>query len=119
MSGLNKVILIGHLGGDPEVRFLSDGDKVCNFSLATSEPYKDKKTGERKKHTEWHHVVAYSGAAKIASEFLHKGSKVYIEGKLRRHAWTDQDTGKKMYTVNIKATELIMMDRPLVTPDDL
>ena len=101
MAGsVNKVILVGNLGADPDVRTMQSGDKVVNLSIATSESWKDKATGERKEKTEWHRVVLFNqGLVKVAENYLHKGSKVYIEGQLETRSW-EQD-GQKKYTTEI------------------
>jgi single-strand DNA-binding protein len=98
--GVNKVILIGNLGTDPEVRYMPNGQAVANLSIATSESWKDKDTGEQKEMTEWHRVVMYRRLAEIAGEYLRKGSKVYIEGKIRTRKWSDQ-SGQDRYTTEI------------------
>ncbi|ECJ2223091.1 single-stranded DNA-binding protein [Salmonella enterica] len=98
--GLNKVMLIGHLGQDPEVRYLPNGNAVAMLSLATSDTWKDKQTGEQKERTEWHRVVIYGKLAEIAGEYLRKGSQVYIEGELRTRKWTDQ-SGQERYTTEV------------------
>ena len=102
MAGsVNKVILVGNLGKDPEVRRMQNGDAVVNFSIATSESWKDKNTGERKEKTEWHNVVVFNdGIAKVAEQYLKKGMKVYIEGSLQTRSWEDQ-SGVKKYTTEI------------------
>jgi len=87
--GINKVILMGHLGMDPEIRAMPSGDLVAKFSLATNETRKDKSSGEQQERTEWHHIVAFRRLAEIAKTYLHKGSKVYVEGKLRTRQWKD------------------------------
>jgi single-strand DNA-binding protein len=110
MAGVNKVILIGNLGADPEVRHLQNGTPVANIRLATSETFKDKTTGERREQTEWHNVVLWRGLAEITEKFLRKGSKVYIEGKLRTRQWQDKD-GNTRYTTEIVADEMTMLDR--------
>ena len=110
MAGVNKVILIGNLGADPEVRHLQNGAAVANFRLATSETFKDKTTGERREQTEWHNVVAWRGLAEITERFLRKGSKIYVEGKLRNRQWQDKD-GNTRYTTEIVADEMTMLDR--------
>ncbi len=110
MAGVNKVILIGNLGADPEVRHLQNGASVANFRMATSETYKDRQTGEKREQTEWHNVVAWRGLAEITEKYLHKGSKVYVEGKLRTRQWQDKD-GNTRYTVEIVADEMTMLDR--------
>lgn len=107
--GVNKVILVGSLGQDPEVRYMPQGGAVANFSVATNERYKDKNTGEAKEVTEWHKVVIYQRLAEIAGEYLRKGSKVYIEGKLKTRKWQDKD-GIERYTTEIIANELQMLD---------
>ncbi|EAC0789751.1 single-stranded DNA-binding protein [Salmonella enterica] len=98
--GLNKVMLIGHLGQDPDVRYLPNGNAVAMLSLATSDTWKDKQTGETKERTEWHRVVIYGKLAEIAGEYLRKGSQVYIEGELRTRKWTDQN-GQERYTTEV------------------
>lgn len=102
MAGsVNKVILVGNLGRDPEVRFTQDNKKIVNMSIATSESWKDRNTGERKERTEWHRVVIFSeGLANIAEKYLRKGSKVYIEGQLQTRKWQDQD-GKDKYSTEV------------------
>ena len=109
-SSVNKVILIGNLGKDPEVRHLESGVGVANFSLATSETYKDRKTGERVSQTEWHNVVLWRGLADVAEKYLKKGDKVYIEGKLRTRSWQDQQ-GNNKYTTEIVADNLTMLGK--------
>jgi single-strand DNA-binding protein len=99
MSGVNKVILVGRLGKDPEVRNLENGATVANFTMATSETYKDKTTGDRKEITEWHNIVLWRGLADIAAKYLHKGDQVYIEGKLRTRSWEKE--GVTRYTTEI------------------
>ncbi len=108
--GINKVILIGNLGADPEVRYMPNGQAVANVSLATSESWKDKDSGEMKEQTEWHRLVLYRRLAEIAGEYLRRGSKVYVEGKLRTRKWTDQ-AGQERYTTEITVDELQMLDR--------
>jgi len=110
MAGVNKVILIGNLGADPEVRHLQNGASVANFRIATSETYKDKTTGEKREQTEWHSIVAWRGLAEITEKYLRKGSKVYVEGKLRTRKWQDKD-GVERYTTEIHADEMTMLDR--------
>ena len=107
--GVNKVILIGNLGNDPEVRYLPDGAQVANMSIATSEKWTDKATGELHEQTEWHRVVMFRRLAEIAGEYLGKGSKVYIEGKLQTRKWQDQ-AGQDRYTTEIVGRELEMLD---------
>ena len=100
MAGVNKVILLGNLGKDPEVRFMPNGGGVANLTIATSETWKDKQTGEQKEKTEWHRVVMFGKLAEIAGEYLKKGSKVYIEGSLQTRKWTNQQ-GQDQYTTEI------------------
>lgn len=107
MAGVNKVILVGNLGKDPEVRHLENGRAVANFSLATSESYKNKQ-GERVTTTEWHNIVLWSPIAEIAEKFLKKGNQVYIEGKLTTRSWDDQD-GNKRYTTEVVGNNLTML----------
>lgn len=107
--GINKVILIGNLGTDPEVRYMPQGGAVANLTVATSESWTDKNTNEKKEQTEWHRVVIYQRLAEIAGEYLRKGSKVYIEGKLKTRKWQDKD-GVERYTTEIIANELQMLD---------
>jgi len=108
MSGINKVIIIGNLGGDPESGSLPSGNAVSNFTVATSESWKDKDTGEKKEVTEWHRVTIFNRLAEVANQYLRKGSKVYIEGKLRTRKW-DKD-GQTHYTTEIIANQLQMLD---------
>lgn len=107
--GVNKVILVGNLGQDPEVRQMPNGESVANFTVATSESWKDKNTGEQKENTEWHRVAMYRRLAEIAGEYLRKGSKVYIEGRLQTRKWQDQQ-GQDRYTTEIVANEMQMLD---------
>lgn len=107
--GINKVILIGNLGQDPETRYLPSGGAVTNVSVATSESWKDKQTGEAQERTEWHRVAFFNRLAEIAGEYLRKGSKVYIEGSLRTRKWQDQN-GQDRYTTEIIANEMQMLD---------
>ena len=107
--GVNKVILIGNLGNDPETKFLPSGGAVTNVSLATSESWKDKQTGQLQERTEWHRVVFFNKLAEIAGEYLKKGSKVYVEGSLRTRKWQGQD-GQDRYTTEIVVSEMQMLD---------
>ena len=107
--GINKVILIGNLGKDPEVKYMPSGDPVTNITLATSETWKDKSTGENVEKTEWHRVVFFKRLAEIAGEYQKKGSKVYIEGRLQTRKWQGQD-GQDRYTTEIVANEMQMLD---------
>jgi len=100
-SGVNKVILVGHLGGDPEVRYTASGSAVANFTLATSESFNDK-TGERQERTEWHRIVAWGKIAELCGEYLHKGRQAYVEGRLQTRQWDDKE-GNKRYTTEIVA----------------
>ena len=106
--GVNKVILIGNLGKDPETRYMPSGSAVTNLTLATSESWKDKQTGENQERTEWHKVAMFGKLAEIAAEYLRKGSQVYIEGKLRTRKWQDKE-GKDRYTTEIVADEMQML----------
>lgn len=109
-KGINKVFLIGNLGHDPEVRYLMSGNAVCNLSIATTESWKDKATGEKREKTNWHKVVVFGRLAEIAGEYLHKGSKVYIEGRLNNRKWQDKNTGEDRLTVEIVTNEMHMLD---------
>lgn len=108
--GVNKVILVGNLGRDPETRYLPSGGAVTNIAVATGESWKDKQTGETQERTEWHRVVFFNRLAEIAGEYLKKGSKVYIEGSLRTRKWQDKDTGQDRYSTEIVAAEMQMLD---------
>lgn len=110
MRGVNKVIIIGNLGRDPEVRYLPNGSAVAGITVATSESWKDKNTGAVQEQTEWHRVVLYGRLAEIAGEYLRKGSKVYLEGSLHTRKWQDKDTGQDRYATEIKAVTLQMLD---------
>ena len=106
--GINKVILVGHLGKDPEVRYSPNGAAIANITIATSEGWKDKQTGEQQERTEWHRVVFFSRLAEIAGEYLRKGSQVYIEGRLQTRKWQDKE-GQDRYTTEIVANEMQML----------
>jgi len=106
--GVNKVIIVGNLGNDPETRYMPSGSAVTNLSVATNETWKDKQTGEQKDRTEWHRVAMFGRLAEIAAEYLRKGSQVYIEGKLRTRKWQDQQ-GNDRYTTEIIADEMQML----------
>jgi single-strand DNA-binding protein len=108
MASVNKVIIIGNLGRDPETRYMTNGDAVTNITVATTESWKDKQTGEKKEVTEWHRVTFYRKLAEIAAQYLKKGSQVYIEGKLQTRKWTDTE-GAERYTTEIIADELRML----------
>jgi single-strand DNA-binding protein len=107
--GVNKVILVGNLGQDPEVRYTPAGAAIANISVATSEAWKDKQSGQAQERTEWHRVVFFNRLAEIAGEYLRKGSKVYVEGSLRTRKWTDQQ-GVERFTTEIVASEMQMLD---------
>ncbi len=108
MAAVNKVILVGNLGKDPETRYSPDGGVITTCSIATTESWKDKATGERKEATEWHRVVFYNKLAEIAGEYLKKGRSVYIEGKLKTRKWTDKE-GVEKYTTEVVASEMQML----------
>ena len=108
MASVNKVILVGNLGADPETRYMPNGDAVANIRLATTESWKDKASGEKREITEWHRVVFFNRLAEIAGEYLKKGSQVYIEGRLRTRKWTDQ-SGVDKYTTEIIADQMQML----------
>jgi len=110
MAGINKVILIGNLGADPEVRYLNTGTAVANFRMATTQNIKNKE-GEREARTEWHRVVAFGRLAEICGEYLNKGKQVYVEGRLRTRSWDDRD-GNKRWTTEIIATTMQMLGSP-------
>jgi single-strand DNA-binding protein len=111
MASVNKVILIGNLGRDPEVRYTTGGTPVANFSMATTERWSDQSSGERKERTEWHKVVVWGKQAEIAGEYLHKGKQVYVEGSLQTREWTDRD-GNKRYTTEVRAQRFQMLGQP-------
>lgn len=108
--GVNKVILIGNIGKDPEVRYTPNGLAVANITLATSESWKDKQTGENVERTEWHRVVFYQRLAEIVGEYLRKGSKVFVEGRLQTRKWQDKNSGQDRYTTEIIADNMQMLD---------
>ena len=108
MASVNKVILVGNLGADPEVRYMSNGEAVANVRLATTESWKDKNSGEKWEVTEWHRVVFYRKLAEIVGQYLKKGSSVYIEGRIRTRKWQDKE-GQERYTTEIEATEMQML----------
>jgi single-strand DNA-binding protein len=107
--GVNKVIIVGNLGADPEVRYMPSGSAVTNIRVATTEAWKDKQSGEMQERTEWHRIVLYNRLGEIAGEYLRKGSKVYIEGSLRTNKWQDQ-SGNERYTTEIIANNMQMLD---------
>ena len=106
--GINKVIIVGNVGGDPETRYMPSGSAVTNLTVATNESWKDKQSGEQKERTEWHRVAMFNRLAEIAAEYLRKGSQVYIEGKLRTRKWQDK-SGNDRYTTEIVADEMQML----------
>ena len=108
MASVNKVILVGNLGADPETRYMPNGDAVANIRLATTESWKDKASGEKREMTEWHRVVFYRKLAEIVGQYLKKGSSVYVEGRIRTRKWQDKD-GQERYTTEIEATEMQML----------
>jgi len=105
---VNKVILVGHLGKDPEIRYMTNGEAVANVSLATSENWKDK-DGQKKEKTEWHHLTFYRRLAEIAGEYLKKGAQIYVEGKIQTRKWQDKETGQDRYTTEIIVNEMKML----------
>ena len=108
MASINKVILVGNLGADPETRYMPNGDAVANIRLATTESWKDKDSGEKKEITEWHRVVFYRKLAEIVGQYLKKGSSVYVEGRIRTRKWQDKE-GQERYTTEIEANEMQML----------
>ncbi|OOF89048.1 single-stranded DNA-binding protein [Rodentibacter ratti] len=108
MAGVNKVIIVGHLGNDPEIRTMPNGDAVANISVATSESWNDRNTGERREITEWHRIVFYRRQAEICGEYLRRGSQVYVEGRLRTRKWQDQN-GQDRYTTEIQGDVMQML----------
>ncbi len=108
--GVNKVILIGNLGNDPEVRYTPNGSAVANITLATSSSWRDKQSGELQERTEWHRIAFFNRLAEIVGEYLHKGSKIYVEGSLRTRKWQDKNTGTDRYTTEIIANEMQILD---------
>jgi single-strand DNA-binding protein len=120
MASINKVLLIGNLGADPETRYLPGGDAVCTLRLATTDKWKDKTSGDLRETAEWHRVVLFRRLAEVANEYLKKGAAVYVEGRLRTRKWQDKD-GKERYTTEIEASEMKMLggtrgDGPSSTP---
>lgn len=104
MAGVNKVILVGFLGADPEVRYIANGTAVATFRMATTESWRDRETGEKKENTEWHNIVVWGRKAEIAGEFLRKGSQVYIEGSLRTRSWTPEGANKASYITEVNVS---------------
>ena len=109
MASVNKVIIVGNLGRDPETRYLPSGDAVTNISVATTEKWKDKASGEMKEATEWHRISFFGRLAEIAGEYLKKGSQVYVEGSLRTRKYQDKETGKDRYSTEIRGDEMKML----------
>lgn len=109
MASVNKVILVGNLGRDPEVRYTPDGSAVCSISLATTYQWKDRSTGQKREETEWHRVVFHNRLAEIAGEYLKKGSQTYIEGRLRTRKWQDKQTGQDKYATEVVADQMRML----------
>ena len=107
--GVNKVILVGNLGQDPEVRYMASGEAACNFTIATSESWKDKQTGEKKEKTEWHKLACFGKLAEICGEYLKQGSKIYIEGRLQTRKWQNQQ-GQDQYTTEVIFNDMQMLD---------
>ena len=109
MASVNKVILVGNLGKDPESRFLPDGGAVCNFTMATTDKWKDK-SGEQQERTEWHRISTFAKLAEICGEYLKKGSQVYVEGRLQTRSWDDQQSGQKRYKTEVNASDVQFID---------
>jgi single-strand DNA-binding protein len=110
MASVNKVIIIGNLGRDPETRYSASGDAMCNITVATTETWKDKQSGEKKEATEWHRITFFGRLAEVAGQYLKKGSQVYVEGSLRTRKWTDKE-GVERYSTEIRADEMKMLGR--------
>src|SRR3954465_13432673 len=108
-KSVNKVILIGTLGKDPELKYTPQGTAVTKFSMATNENFKDKQSGEWKERTEWHNIVCWQRTAEVAAEYLKKGRKVYIEGRLTTRSWDDKETGQKKYMTEVVANDLVLL----------
>ena len=108
MASVNKAIIVGNLGKDPEVRYTASGEAMCNITVATSENWKDKATGEKKEATEWHRISFFGKLAEICGQYLKKGSQVYVEGSIRTRKWTDKD-GQERYTTEIRGDEMKML----------
>ncbi|MFV9475336.1 single-stranded DNA-binding protein [Advenella sp. RU8] len=109
MASVNKVILVGNLGRDPEVRYSPDGAAMCNISIATTSSWKDKNTGERRDETEWHRVSFFGRLAEVAGQYLKKGSAVYVEGRIKTRKWQDKETGQDRYSTDIIADQMQML----------
>ena len=108
MASVNKVIIVGNLGKDPEVRYMPSGSAICNINVATTRQWKNKESGEKQEETDWHRIVFFDRMAEIAGEYLKKGRSVYVEGRLRTRKWTDKE-GKDQYTTEIVATDMQML----------
>jgi len=117
MTGINKIILVGRLGQDPEMRYFQDGTAVANFSIATSEEWKDKATGEKKERTEWHRIVAFRRLGEICGEYLAKGKLIYIEGKIQTREWQDKE-GNKRFTTEVVASNMQMLESKRTEDDN-
>lgn len=111
MASINKAILIGHLGKDPEVRYMPNGKAVANVPMATSDSWKDRTTGEKQERTEWHNLVFYSPLAEIVGQYLRKGSQIFVEGRLQTRKWQDKNTGQDRYMTEIIINEMKMLDK--------
>jgi single-strand DNA-binding protein len=111
MASVNKVILVGNLGRDPEMRAFPNGDQVANVSLATTDKWKDKQTGETREHTEWHRLVFNGRLAETVGKYLRKGSQIYVEGSIRTRKWQDQQTGQDRYSTEIRADQMTMLGK--------
>ncbi len=109
-NGVNKAIIVGNLGKEPDLRFMPNGKAVCNFTMATSESWKDKNTGAKKEETQWHRISAFGKVAEIISQYAHKGSKVYVEGKIKTRKWQNKD-GVDQYTTEIIVEQFQLMDK--------
>src|SRR4029079_750616 len=109
MASINKVIIVGNLGADPETRYLPSGEAVTNIRVATTDTWKDKTSGEKKEETEWHRISFLGRPAEIAGEYLKKGSQVYVEGSLRTRKWQDKESGQDRYSTEIRAAEMKML----------
>lgn len=109
MASVNKVILVGNLGRDPEVRYTPDGTAICNISIATTSQWKDKASGEKREEVEWHRVVFYNRLAEVAGEYLRKGRPVYVEGRLKTRKWQDKDTGADRYSTEVIGDQMQML----------
>ena len=108
MASINKAIIVGNIGKDPEVRYAANGDAICNITVATTETWKDKATGEKKEATEWHRISFFGKLAEIAGQYLKKGSQVYVEGSIRTRKWTDKE-GQERYTTEIRGDQMVML----------